>query len=209
MKTPKRLALALMVAGFALTACSSAQPGTAAIVGSDRITASRLDADVREAQAALAKDPSAQQQQSSLSLPQMALLQLVEVSRYDQLARKDGVAVTNGEVDGFISAQGGLPQVQRTLLGQGVAPSMTRDYIRAFLTAQKLLAKHGGGTDEAALQRGQEQLVKDLQAIPVSYSPRYGKFDPQTGVFIDSDRFGKTAGPAGGAAGDPAAPPIQ
>ena len=37
----------------------------------------------------------------------------------------------------------------------------------------KLMAKYGGGTDEAALQRGQVQAIKDLRPW-ITWNPRYG-----------------------------------
>jgi peptidyl-prolyl cis-trans isomerase SurA len=175
------------------------QAGAAAVVGQERITSSQLDQNIRYTEAALAKVPGGQQQ-LPLSIPQTVLLQLVEMSRYNQLAERNSLAVTDGEVDRFIATQGGARQVEQTLLPRGVAPEQSKEYIRAFLTAQKLLAKFGGGTDEASMQRGQEQLVKQLDALPVSYNPRYGKFDPQQGGFVGSDRFGKPKA-------QPAAPP--
>ncbi|MCG5216865.1 SurA N-terminal domain-containing protein [Streptosporangium soli] len=191
MKTPMRLTLAVVAFGVALTACSPQQVGSAAIVGEERITSSRLDQVVRDTQAALNSVPQAQQQMQQ-TIPQMALLSLVEVSRYTQLGERNGIGATDGEVDAFLAAQGGAPKVEQTLITQGVAPEQSREYIQAFLTAQKLLAKYGGGTDEAAMQRGQQQLVQELETLPVSYNPRYGKFDPQQG-FVDNGRFGKAA----------------
>lgn len=41
--------------------------------------------------------------------------------------------------------------------------------------------QRGGGTDQDAVQRGQQAVAKELEAIKVSYNPRYGAFDVQQG----------------------------
>ncbi|MFD0657949.1 SurA N-terminal domain-containing protein [Thermocatellispora tengchongensis] len=165
------------------------QAGAAAIVGDERITASQVEADVRETQAALKRNPDVQQQ-LQFSLPQTVLLQRVVTLQYLELGNRNGVSVSDGELDAFVAQQGGEQQVELRLLGSGVPPSQARGYIRAYLTEQKLLAKFGGGTDEAALQRGQQAMSQELDKVKVTYSPRYGAFDPQQG-FVAGDRFGK------------------
>jgi peptidyl-prolyl cis-trans isomerase SurA len=60
-----------------------------------------------------------------------------------------------------------------------------------------MMQQYGGGTDEAARQRGQQKLIEQAAAIKVTYSPRYGTFDPQKG-FVDAGRFGKPTSAAQG-----------
>lgn len=132
MKTAKRLALAVALAGVALTACSPSQIGAAAIVGDKRITTTELDADLRELQQALSENPQAMQQlentrqQAGATLPQLMLYRLVEAERYAQLAERAGVTVTDGEIDSWISRQGGAEAIETAMLSGGVAPSQSR-----------------------------------------------------------------------------------
>jgi hypothetical protein len=183
-----RVAMAVVATGVALTACTPAQAGSAAIVGDERISAARLDTEVREVKAALAeaKVPEAQLQ---TPLTHAVLIRLVTVSQFAQVGEREGITVTDGEIDAFIARQGGAEQVEQALLAQRtVPPSGARDYLRVVVMAEKLAGKLAGGTDEAAQQRAQAELAKALQNVPVTYSPRYGTFDPQQG-FVEAHRF--------------------
>ncbi|MFI0425019.1 SurA N-terminal domain-containing protein [Spongiactinospora sp. 9N601] len=200
MKTSTRLAVAAAACGVVLlTACSPMKAGAAAIVGDQRISVAEVEDSVREVQKALQAVPQAQQQLPR-PVPQSVLLQLVETNRYAQLAESQKVRVTDGEIDAFITNQsGGNPrQIEQALLVQGVPPSQSRDYVRAFLTGQKLIVEMGGGTDDASLQRGQQALVQEIQKVPVTFNPRYGRWDQQQGTFLATERFGKAPQPQQG-----------
>jgi peptidyl-prolyl cis-trans isomerase SurA len=192
LKTATRLAVAVAACGVVLlTACSPLKAGAAAIVGQERITTAEVDKRVQEVQAALNGVPGAKEQMPR-PLPQSVLLQLVETNRFRQVGAKNGIRVTDGEIDAFVANQGGgQRQVEQQLLVQGVPPSQSRDYVRAFLTGQKLIVSLGGGTDEASVQRGQQALAKQVMELPVTFSPRYGTWDQQQGAFLPAERFGK------------------
>jgi hypothetical protein len=206
--TRVRVILAVAAAGVALTACSPSQAGAAAIVGKDRISAGELDKNVREYEAALAKaNVSASQLQFPGSVPQVVLFQLATSAQRTKLAESKGITVTDAEIDQVISGGGGAAQYEQQMLQQAVAPSKTREFTRASLLITKLMAKYGGGTDEAAIQKGQAQVIKDLQSVPITWNPRYGtineqRSEQQPSLFVESNRFG--AVPAA-----PAAPPQQ
>ncbi|GAA2370520.1 SurA N-terminal domain-containing protein [Nonomuraea africana] len=187
-----RVAVAVAALGVAVTACSSpVQAGSAAVVGNERISASDLSTNVKQLESALAK---AQIPQSQLGLPvtQYALLQMVNVAQFRQLATKAGTKVTDGEIDQLIASQGGLAALEKQTLAQGVPPAYTREWLGTSIAINKMMQQYGGGTDEAARQRGQQKLIEEASAIKVTYSPRYGTFDPQKG-FVDAGRFGKPA----------------
>jgi hypothetical protein len=195
LSTPTRLALAAVAFGVALTACSPLKAGAAAIVGPERITTAEVEERVQEVNKALAAVPGGAQQ-LQMPVAQAVLLQMVEMERYTQLGRQNGVTVNDSEVDGFIQAQqGGFRQVEQTLLVNGIPPSQALAYIRSYITAQKIAAKLGGGTDEAAMQRGNQALFQQYSAMKVTFNPRFGKFDPQQG-FVANDRFGAPPAPA-------------
>lgn len=211
--TRVRVILAVAAAGVALTACSPSQAGAAAIVGKDRISAGELDKNVREYEAALAKaNVSASQLQFPGSVPQVVLFQLATSAQRAKVAESKGVTVTEAEIDQVISGgDGGAAGYEQQMLQQAVAPSKIREFTRASLLITKLMAKYGGGTDEAAIQKGQVQVIKDLQSVPITWNPRYGtineqRSEQQPNLFVESARFG--AVPAAPAA-PPAAPPQQ
>lgn len=207
--TRVRVILAVAAAGVALTACSPSQAGAAAIVGKDRISAGELDKNVREYEAALAKaNVSASQLQFPGSVPQVVLFQLATSAQRAKVAESKGITVTDAEIDQVISGGGGAAQYEQQMLQQAVAPSKTREFTRASLLITKLMAKYGGGTDEAAIQKGQAQVIKDLQSVPITWNPRYGtineqRSEQQPNLFVESNRFGAVP------AAPPAAPPQQ
>ncbi|MGJ6961046.1 SurA N-terminal domain-containing protein [Streptosporangium sp. G11] len=211
--TRVRVILAVAAAGVALTACSPNQAGAAAVVGGERISSGELDRNVREYEAALAKaNVSASQLQFKDSVPQLVLFQLANAKQHAKVAASKGITVTEGEVDQVIAGQGGQEKFEQQMLQQAVAPSQAREFMKSQVMISKLIAKYGGGTDEAAIQRGQQQAIKDLQAMPITWNPRYGKLneqrsEQQPSVFVDAGRFGAPGAP--GPADAPPAPPQQ
>ncbi|MEV7007121.1 SurA N-terminal domain-containing protein [Streptosporangium sp. NPDC051022] len=192
--TRVRVLLAVAAAGAALTACSPGQAGAAAIVGGDRISSSELDSSVREYEGELAKlNVSPSQLQLPGSTSQIVLFQLVTAKQYTKAAESQGVTATDAEIDQEIAKLGGEGQYEQRLLQQAVAPSHAREYVKARVLINNLLAKYGGGTDDASRQKGEPQVIKDLQAVPVTWNPRYGKLNTeqtQGSLFVDAGRFG-------------------
>ncbi|GGP92795.1 SurA N-terminal domain-containing protein [Streptosporangium pseudovulgare] len=197
--TRVRVILAVAATGVALTACSPSQAGAAAVVGGDRISSGELDRNVQEYEAALARaDMSALKQQFPGSVPQVVLYQLATARQYTKVAESKGIMVTEGEVDQVINSQGGAAQYEQQLLQKAVAPSQARAYTRASLMITKLMAKYGGGADQEALQRGQQQVVDDLKSVRIEWNPRFGKINAQPSqeqpqIFTAEDRFGKAS----------------
>jgi len=210
-----RVILAVAAAGVALTACSPNQAGAAAVVGGERISSGELDRNVREYEAALDKAGiSASDLQFQDSIPQLVLFQLANAKQYATVAKSKGVTATEGEIDQVIAGQGGQEKFEQQMLQQAVAPSHAREFMRSQVLISKLVTKYGGGTDEAAVQRGQQQAVQDLQAVPITWNPRYGtlntqRSEQQPSVFVDAGRFGAPGVPAAAPAAEQAETPQQ
>ncbi|MFI6455360.1 SurA N-terminal domain-containing protein [Streptosporangium amethystogenes] len=214
--TRVRVILAVAAAGVALTACSPNQIGAAAIVGGERISSGELERNVREYEAALAAvgvsySQLQQQLQIQDSVSQLVLYQLANAKRKAQVAAGKGITTTDGEIDQLIASQGGQEKLDQQLLQRGVALSQGRDYLRAEVLINKLVAKYGGGTDEAAFERGSEQAKKDLEAMTITWNPRYGELNDnpsqeQPNIFVDAGRFGAAGAPAAPAAEQPETP---
>lgn len=198
-----KLAAVAVAAGLALTACSGPiQAGSAATVGDHRITTATLDENVTEFQKALesAKIAPDQLQQLPGTVTQAVLLQLVNVSQFSQLERQNGITVSDGEVDAFYASNNGQAAVDQILLQRGVSPLLARDWLKVSIGSEKLAAKLGGGTGEQQMAAGQQKINELAGKIPVTFSPRYGKFDPSQG-WLPSDRFGTAPAGNGAAAG--------
>ncbi|MEO3806711.1 hypothetical protein [Nonomuraea sp. B1E8] len=195
-----RVAVAAAAAGMALTACSSPmQAGAAAVVGSERISASQLNEETRAYVAALrnAKLPpqleaalagrsleEVLEQESGVPANRRVLQRMVEVSAYSQLMARHNVQVSQAEIDKIIQSPLGPDGTQypsaelQLLIGQGaVAPQNAREYGRALAGLIKLRQQFGG-------QGGEDRFKKELSTVKVTFSPRFDTLNP---------RFGKVA----------------
>ncbi|WP_066371713.1 SurA N-terminal domain-containing protein [Herbidospora mongoliensis] len=197
-----KLAAVAVATGLALTACSGPiEAGSAATVGDHRITTDTLEKNVAEYQKALeAAKVAPDQLQLPGTLTQAVLLQLANISQFTQLEAQNGISVTEGEVAAFYAKNNGQAAVDQILLQRGVAPGATRDWLKVSIGSEKLAAKLGGGSSEQQLADGQAKINELAGQIPVVFSPRYGKFDPQQG-WLPNDRFGAPPAGNGAAAG--------
>ncbi|HLU74063.1 MAG TPA: SurA N-terminal domain-containing protein [Nonomuraea sp.] len=186
-----RVAVAAAAAGVSflgLTACSTpVEAGAAAIVGNQRISASELNANVETFEDALDRaniDPG----QLGVPVTQFVLFRMTNQLRYQQLADKYGVKVTESEVDLALKDPGQFQDPEMNLLSKGVAPSDARDFIRAEVGATKVLDRLGGRESQEAAAKWQEEY----NSVKAVFNPRYGNFQPQQG-FVDPGRFGTPA----------------
>ncbi|MGR6914512.1 SurA N-terminal domain-containing protein [[Actinomadura] parvosata] len=184
-----RVAVAAAAVVAALTACSSPmQAGAAAVVGNERISMSKLNADTQAYLAALKK---AQLDESALGVPanQAVLQRLVNVSVSNQLLDRHNVQVTETEIDNALKDPGQFQSPEINLLANGVAPSDARAYARAMVGLTKLQQQFGG-------QAGQEKLIQEFSSIKPIFNPRFGQLNGQRSqenpaLFVDTGRFGK------------------
>ncbi|MEU8102369.1 SurA N-terminal domain-containing protein [Nonomuraea muscovyensis] len=181
-------AAAVGVSLVALTACSSPmEAGAAAVVGSERISASDLNSNVQEYEAAL-KRAGIQPDQLPAPVTQFVLTRMANQSAFAQLAAKHNIKVSEAEVDAGLKDPGQYQSPEINLLAKGVSPADARDYLRAELGVVKLQRQLGGPED----QNAQAKLQQEFGSIKMVYSPRYGQFTNEQG-FVDTGRFGKQA----------------
>ncbi|WP_101788148.1 SurA N-terminal domain-containing protein [Nonomuraea indica] len=170
----------------ALTACSSPmEAGAAAVVGGERISASDLNRNVQEYEAAL-KRAGIQPDQLPAPITQFVLTRMANQSAFEQLAAKHNIKVSEAEVDNGLKDPGQYQSPEINLLAKGVSPADARAYLRAELGVVKLQRQFGGPED----QNAQARLQQEFGAIKMVYSPRYGQFTNEQG-FVDTGRFGK------------------
>ncbi len=183
-----RVVLAASAAGaslFALTACGApVEAGAAAVVGDQRISSQDLNRNVEEFEAALKKaqiDPG----QLGVPVTQFVLFRMTNQLRYQQIADKNGVTVTETEIDQALKQPGQAQSPEMNLLTKGVSPANPRAYLRAELGAAKVIEKWGGPQSQQAATKWNEEY----NAVKPVFSPRYGSFQQDQG-FVDPGRFG-------------------
>ncbi|WP_049557201.1 SurA N-terminal domain-containing protein [Nonomuraea sp. SBT364] len=175
---------------LALTACSTpVEAGAAAVVGNQRISAKDLNQNVREFEAAL-KKANITPEQLGVPVTQFVLFRMTNQARYQQLADKHGITVTETEIEAALRQPGQQQSPEMNLLSKGVSPANARPYLRAELGAAKLIEKLGGTESQQAAAKWSEEY----NAIKTQFSPRYGSFQQDAG-FVDPGRFGKPVQP--------------
>src|ERR1700721_2669727 len=137
-KTSRVLALGAAGLGACtlIAACSPVQAGSAAIVGSQRITSSSLDQQVSNLQAA-AKPLGSQITLTSAEQPRAVLTWLIRFSIMNQVAADNGISVTSAQSQAGLSefqseaassaSQEGFSSATELFLGNGLSPQMLPD----------------------------------------------------------------------------------
>lgn len=160
-RTRRGIALALAVAA-ALAAGCSAQPGTAAVVGDHVISQATLDRYVADLE----------QVSGSAAEPRAGLSQLILLEVFNDVSVELGVGVTDHEagayLDEVVAMTGG--QAPAEGYGEGILALATWD-----LASQQINA---GGLADVLNQ----QVMFELATREIDVNPRFGDFDPETGV---------------------------
>lgn len=179
-RTTAAIVAAGVAAALALAGCSSATPGAAAIVGSERISEAQLADEVGQVLRAQGQPADTAADQLTATM----LDRLVTASLVEQYAASVGVTVTQGEVDGvlrqYAAQAGGQAAVDEFFVSQGVAPSQVVPVLRLNILAEKLgSALLPGGDPQAQGQALVTALAAYGEQVGTKVSPRYGTWDPQ------------------------------
>lgn len=165
-----------MLVGIALSGCGQTLAGSAGVVGEARLTDSELSQTVNTLSEKLGIQPSAQVSQAVLS--RWMIAELVE-----QLADKNAVSVTKGEVDAAITQEtqtaGGQEAFEQGALQAGVLPEDIPDAVRTSLLIEKM-SQLTGTTEDPSGQAGLVVAVQNLsQELDPQVSPRFGTWDAE------------------------------
>ncbi|RZS87360.1 peptidyl-prolyl cis-trans isomerase SurA [Motilibacter rhizosphaerae] len=187
MQIPVRSASALtltVLLALGAAGCDPSRPGAAAVVGGTRISAASISRQVSDLEA---ESPGA----TGSDAVQKTLEYAVQRVLFEQVAARQHPAVTvsQGDLDALraqaVAQLGGEQQLQQTLLQQDVPRSGTDDYLRLVVLSQKVGAVLVPGGAEVADQRDaaiskalQEQAVRS----GIHVSPRFGRWDPRSGI---------------------------
>jgi hypothetical protein len=182
-------AVAALLAALALTGCGSrtGYPGTAALVGPDRITEAAVQARVAEFRAEAAALPNGQyQEQAGLVGTTVSVMVFGAVTDHAMAAH--GLSVSPAEVAGYRAQQaqawGGETALEQMLLLKHAVPARAVDrFCAEQLGLQKLAAQQGQQLGTTEGNKTVHQLLAEASAqLRVTVNPRYGSWDPQQSV---------------------------
>lgn len=184
MTSVRRLALAAAtaaVAVLALSACGSAPAGAAATIGDTRISDSDLTAQVQEILEAKGQPADS----ADASLVQQTLGRMITVELLDTLAAREGVEVTQGQIDeeyaNYSAQVGGDQALEEVFLQENVAPSQLESIIRLQIQAQLVglaLAPEGSAEEQGTAVFEAASLLSE--ELDTTIAPRFGTWDPAT-----------------------------
>ncbi|TYB46502.1 hypothetical protein [Actinomadura chibensis] len=191
-------AAAAVLAAGALAGCGSTQKaGTAALVGGDRITVTKLDQTVRDWRREFRADPAANDLRSNSANPgaqlggesdsdlRGALTLLINFRVARKVADKAGVTVTGGEVDAAVEGLNNKGGAESVTLASGLPRAYTRDLARLVATQFAVMQRFGASPGnlptpqtQQAGQRWNELFRSTADGMDIEVSPRYGGYDP-------------------------------
>jgi hypothetical protein len=174
-------AASVAAAALLLSGCSNQQPGAAATLGDTRISEQTLSAEVQAVLVAQGQPATSVDE----SLPPQMLGRLITIELIDELARREGIVVTQGQIDeqlaNYVAQAGDQAAVEKLFIEQGVAPSQIESIVRLNLQAQALgIALDPKGSAEEQGQAVVEAVVALSTELDTTVSPRFGTWDAAT-----------------------------
>ena len=196
----KILALVAVATTLLLTGCS--QVGSAATIGSTKISQATVQGSIDAILAARQGVDTSQMQletgeilnRSQLRFHLLTVL-LLEVGKEIKLS------VSKAEIDtrrqGIIDQVGGEEALPNALVGAGIAPNDFDKYIEAILISDKITqALTAAGVTEADMGAQISKLVvAKAKELGVTVNPRYGKWDATIADVVASDAAGTAVTP--------------
>ena len=196
----KILALVAVATTLLLTGCS--QVGSAATIGSTKITQATVQGSIDAILAARQGVDTSQMQletgeilnRSQLRFHLLTVL-LLEVGKEIKLS------VSKAEIDtrrqGIIDQVGGEEALPNALVGAGIAPNDFDKYIEAILISDKITQTltAAGVTDADMGAQISKIVVAKAKELGVTVNPRYGKWDATVADVVASDAAGTAVTP--------------
>ncbi|WP_251056949.1 SurA N-terminal domain-containing protein [Streptomyces sp. ISL-94] len=177
-RTALSVSTVLLLAAPLLSACSGGtRPGTAAVVGGERITTAALQAQVNDVRAAQNRSGQAAAEliASTPNLERQKLDAMLQSRVIDKMAKTAGIAVSGKEIEdehkAYVDDNKGAEQFETLLLQKGaMAPGQVDRFLRDRVLLTKLTAKYGNGKLE-------EPARAAAKALHIEVNPRYGAWD--------------------------------
>lgn len=169
-------AAAALASAIVVTGCGPTLAGSAAVVGEARITDDELTAQVTEVLTALNLGPSDKANQ-------VVLDRLIRESIFAEMAKREQVDVSDGEVSAFVAESekqtpGGAAGLAAQLLQAGVPQSEILPFAKTYLLQQKIAMKLAPNK----AQQIQQQVfsvaaIKLSESLDIRVSPRFGSWE--------------------------------
>jgi hypothetical protein len=170
------LALAALLAGFALTGCADSKSGAAAVVGGDRIEISSLNASVE--QVADAREKFGIQQVSGVEDSRAQLARMIEERVTAVAAKRAGITVTGTDIADrkrFLAEQNPGVSLVDMAAREGIPADEIDRILTTGLQQNKLVlaqsAKEGKQPSAEMLDR---ILSETAASLKITVNPRYG-----------------------------------
>jgi hypothetical protein len=195
------LALITVASALVLTGCS--QVGSAAEVGSTKISQATVQKSIDTGLAERAKvDTSGMQLETGAAFNRSQLrFHLISLLLAD-VAADAKISVTKAEIDSrraqIMTQIGGVANLPKALVGASIASSDFDQYINLILQSEKLAsAAVAAGVAQANTGAEiQKLIVAKAAALKVTINPRFGKWDPATGDIVATDAASPASTPA-------------
>ena len=196
----KILALVAVATTLLLTGCS--QVGSAATIGSTKISQATVQGSIDAILAARQGVDTSQMQLETgeiLNRGQLRFHLLTALLR--EVGKEIKLSVSKAEIDarrqGIIDQVGGEEALPNALVGAGIAPNDFDRYIEAILISDKITqALTAAGVTEADMGAQISKLVvAKAKELGVTVNPRYGKWDATVADVVASDAAGTAVTP--------------
>lgn len=196
----KILALVAVATTLLLTGCS--QVGSAATLGSTKISQATVQSSIDAILAARqGVDTSQMQLETGEILNRGQLRFHLLTALLLEVGKEIKLSVSKAEIDarrqGIIDQVGGEEALPNALVGAGIAPNDFDRYIEAILISDKITqALTAAGVTEADMGAQISKLVvAKAKELGVTVNPRYGKWDATIADVVASDAAGTAVTP--------------
>lgn len=196
----KILALVAVATTLLLTGCS--QVGSAATLGSMKISQATVQSSIDAILAARqGVDTSQMQIETGEVLNRGQLRFHLLTALLLEVGKEIKLSVSKAEIDtrrqSIIDQVGGEEALPNALVGAGIALRDFDQYIEAILVSDKITqALTAAGVTEADMGvQIQKLIAAKAKELGVSVNPRYGKWDPEVADVVASDAAGAAVTP--------------
>ena len=196
----KILALVAVATTLLLTGCS--QVGSAATIGSTKISQATVQSSIDAILAARQGADTSQMQLETgevLNRGQLRFHLLTALLR--EVGKEIKLSVSKAEIDtrrqGIIDQVGGEEALPNALVGAGIAPNDFDRYIEAILISDKITQTltAAGVTETDMGAQISKIVVAKAKELGVTVNPRYGKWDATVADVVASDAAGTAVTP--------------
>jgi hypothetical protein len=191
-RTSMKLAAAVVVAGLAVSACSTTRMGAAALTGAGRISTAKLTGEVANLNSAYAADKAKgiTPQRTVSQEAQQVLTWLIVFKVYGKMATQHGISVTNAQAARTRNAyaraatQSGVNLNEYLSAGYALPPDLQPQFFQAAAIGTAVDKKLDGGKTPTS-SSGQSALSSKFshdacvaaKDLGITVNPQYGEFD--------------------------------